>query len=60
MRGRWRAVGREHKRGCVRLGKGDLPEADKGCLKCFAFSPHEQYDQGPTNCLEETSRDEFS
>lgn len=53
-------MGREHKRGCVRLGKGDLPEADKGCLKCFAFSPHEQYDQGPTNCLEETSRDEFS
>lgn len=57
-RERWREVGREHEH--VRPQKGDLPEAEKCYLKCFAFLPPEQCDQGPTNCLEETSRAEFS
>lgn len=44
------------------MGKRDLPEpeAQKCYPKCSAFLPQVQCDQGPTNCLEETSRAEYS
>lgn len=56
--GKWGERARESVR--VGIRKGDLPEAQKRYPKRSAFLPHVHGDQGPTNCLEETSRAEFS